>query len=233
VVEQLPNVNSARAFANRHNKNGARVYLAGYANLRDDMMIWGDDMTKSDQRTAADARSRHTVTLQQYKAMQATLHRIRDGGCLFPDPQGLAQNIQEGPETKKVLILQDWVFDHYTKTALIVTQDEKERKPVGKVVKIGLDPHFSFATMLCDVAWARNHGAGTMILPDANAPKTTMQEKVEKAMPGLPSAVLAMMDTPDGTCGRCSAFEAGNCTARGLVVQPKDPGCSIYVGRTE
>lgn len=31
-------------------------------------------------------------------------------------------------------------------------QDEEQRKARAKVVKIGIDPHYSFANMLCDVA---------------------------------------------------------------------------------
>ena len=34
-------------------------------------------------------------------------------------------------------------------------EDEETRKARGKVLKVGIDPHFAFANMLCDVAWAR------------------------------------------------------------------------------
>jgi len=48
-------------------------------------------------------------------------------------------------------------------------QDEEQRKARTKVVKIGIEPHYSFANMLCDVAWVRSHGNRFMILPDRPA----------------------------------------------------------------
>ena len=230
VVEQLPNVNDARRFANRHR---GRVFLAGYANLRDDMMIWGDSASRSDRKTADEDRSQYSVSLNQYKAMQTALYRIRDTVCLFPDPGALEQEVIERGMPRRIPILRDWVFVHFTKTALVVEQDKDTRKPVAKVMKVGIDPHFAFANMLCDVAWARAHGTATFILPqDPNRPQTDLAAKVEKAMPGLPAKVLGMLDSaPVGTCGRCLSFQDGLCTFRDLHVGASDPGCALYDGR--
>jgi len=234
VVEQLPNVNSARRFAN---KFPGRVYLAGYANLRDDFIVWGDDLSKSDRHTAAEDRTRRSVALQQYKTMQASLQRIRDLGCLFPDPTQLEQEVQDAGVSKRIPILSEWVFYHFTKTALVVEQDQETRKPSAKVVKLGIDPHFSFANLLCDVAWSRAHGTSTVMLPEGPSvpgadPQTAPGKAVKDAMPGLPAEVVAMVDSlPPGTCGRCSAYRDGLCEARGLTVGARDPGCAMFDAR--
>lgn len=229
VCEQLPNVNDARRFANNF---PGRVFLAGYADLRDDMLVWGDELTRSDRRTATEDRSRYAVTLHQYKMMQTALFRVRNRHCLFPDPSLLEQDVIDRGQTKRIAILRDWVFLHLTKTALVVEEDEATRKMRPKVMKVGLDPHFSFANMLCDVAWARSHGTSSFILPGAGPmadAKVAQAEAAAKAMPGLPRHVVAMMtDTPAGTCGRCSAFKDGLCEMRSLMVGAADPGCVLF-----
>lgn len=233
VVEQLPNVNDARKFANAFR---GRVFLAGYADLRDDMMQWGDDLTKSDRRTSEEDRSRYTVVLNQYKVMQAALFRIKNKVCLFPDPALLEQEVVEKGERKRILILKDWVFHHFTKTALVVEEDEETRKAKPKVKKVGIDPHFSYANMLCDVAWARLHGTGMILVPSAEdrAPAGGAEDAALAAqrriaeMPGIPASVARLIDAPAGSCGRCASFEDGQCTMRGFAVRPTDPGCAIF-----
>ena len=239
VVEQLPNVNDARRFANEFR---GRVFLVGaYVDLRDDMMLWGDDLSKSARRTAEEDRTRYTVTVNQFKAMQASLFRIRNRACLFPDPALLEQDVIHRGETKRIAILRDWVFLHFTKTALVVETDQQTRKSRPKVIKVGLDPHFAFANMLCDIAWARNHGTSFFIMPehqDMALPELTVAERVERAMPGLPKAVIAMInDQPAGTCSRCSSYPrnadgtvppTGLCEIRGLIAAARDPSCAVY-----
>lgn len=234
-VETLPDTNGARRFANRHL---GRVFLAGYADLRDDMMVWGDQSSRSERRTAEDVRTRYTVTLSQYKAMQMALYRIRDGGCLFPDPAALHQDIIEKGVRRRVAVLREVTFYHFTKTALVVEQDPETRRPRARVVKITTDPHSSYAFMLMNVAWARAHGTSTFILPGADvldrqaeAVTRASAEAAAQGMPGLPAGVVAMMaDAPPGSCGRCTAFEEGHCTARGLGVGARDPGCIMFDG---
>jgi hypothetical protein len=239
VVEQLPNVNDARRFANKFR---GRVFLAGYADLRDDMMQWGDALTNSDRRTAEEDRSRYTVSLNQYKAMQTALFRIRDKFCLFPDPGQLEQDVIEDGKTRRIPIVREWLFVHLTKTALVVEDTSLSARPDkprdarrwrSRVIKIGIDPHFSYANMLCDVAWARNYGTGSFMMPETKDELATdMAQRVEQSMPGLPKHIVAMINqTPPGTCGRCSAFDEAKgawCSMRDLIVQPGDPGCTIY-----
>lgn len=235
VVEQLPNVNDARRFMNRH---PGRVFLAGYADLRDDQMTWGDDLSKSDKRTSEEDRSRYTVTLNQYKCMQTALFRIRDGACLFPDPNALEQDVLEGGIAKRIPILRDWVWYHFTKTALVVELKDDERKARAKVLKVGIDPHYSFANMLCDVAWARAYGTSTMILPvPDNTRQAAAAALAEKAQAhGVPARLAAIMQPlpPGEVCGRCTAFDAetGLCGERLLKVRPADPGCEMFIEKS-
>lgn len=228
VVEQLPNVNDARRFANQF---PGRVFLANYADLREDMLRWGDEFSKSDRRTSEEDRSRYTVTLNQYKMMQTSLYRVRERFVLFPNPDALIQNVIEGGSTKRIPILRDWVFYHFTKTALVVTQDEHERKARAKVVKIGIDPHMSYAFMLMNAAWARNHGTSMMILPQEDL---AADNTIAKDLPGLPDEIVRVVDT-DGlttdTCAGCLSFdkERGWCNERKFLVRGIDPVCGLFL----
>lgn len=229
VVEQLPNVNDARRFANRF---PGRVFLAGYADLRDDMLQWGDDASRSDRKTAELDRSRYTVTLNQYKMMQTSLYRIKERFVLFPEPDALVQDVVEAGKTRRIPILRDWVFHHFTKTALVVTQDEHKRKPRARVHKVGIDPHFSFAFMLLNAAWARSHGMGMFILPQKSHEETQVEDMLQ-TLPGIPPAVAQAMLEPreEGhVCGRCTAFRDGYCAERlNVMVRPSDPGCDLFL----
>jgi hypothetical protein len=232
VVEQLPNVNDARRFAQEHR---GRVFLAGYADLRDDMLHWGDDISRSDRKTIEEARTRYTVTLNQYKAMQSSLFRVRDRACLFPNPDQLEQDVLDGGVWRRVPLIREWVFPHLTKTALVVDEDESTRKPRPKVVKVGIDPHFSFANMLCDVAYSRAHGTSTILLPDVAPPtEKLMQDGINAGMPGLPpQVVMWLQEQRTGTCGKCSAMDPQThlCGARDLMVRATDPACDLYLER--
>jgi hypothetical protein len=107
----------------------------------------------------------------------------------------------------------------------------------GAELKVAIDPHFSFANMLCDVAWARAHGTSVMFLPQsaAEAARARQGEAAmasEPSMPGLPQHVAdAMNAPPPAVCGTCEAFEAdrGWCSVRGLRTTARDPECPLYV----
>jgi hypothetical protein len=232
VVETLPNYNDAKRFAGRHE---GRVFLAGYGNMADEMMRWGDAATtKQERKTAEEDRDRYTVTLDQYKTMQVALSRIQKKVCVFPDPSGLVQEIVEKGQRRMVEVLKDRVFLHLTRTALVAEQDEEEKKFRRRVVKVGIDPHFSYAFMLLNVAWARAHGTSTFIYPsDPAAPD--VRAVVERTMPGLPSEVLGLIaPASPGTCGSCAAMgEDGLCSARYFRVSRNDPACEVFVARDE
>lgn len=242
-VETNPNYNDAKRFAHKHNfpeNNGARrctVFLANYGDITDEMMRWGDTQpNKTDRKLAEEERDRFSVLIDQYKCMQVSMKRLLNKNTLFADPQGLTQEVFEKGQRRVVAPLKDLAFLHFTRTALVAEKDPEQKKYRRKVVKVGIDPHTSYANMLCDVAWARNHGTGMMILPDAvsNEPSTAMAKKLA-SLPGIPSDVAAMVDDlPESVCGRCSAFNAENgaCSARGFNVQPRDASCPIYSRKT-
>lgn len=239
VIEQLPNIDHARAFANRH---PGKVFLCtAYPDLADATMRWGDDLSDSERRTAEEDRTRYTVAVHQYKAMQSSLFRVKEKGCLFPDPDLLIQEVvvQDGKDVgarKRIPILRDWVFTHFTKTALVVedaTKDDKVRKKRAKVMKVGIDPHFSFANMLCDIAWARVYGTSTFILPDAppaEVPEAQSVDQLKASLPGAPAAVLAMIEARrPGTCGGCRHFVDGHCAERGFSTGAAEAACDFYL----
>lgn len=233
AVETLPNYNDAKRFAQKHK---GRVFLANYAKIEDEMMRWGDVAnSKADRKIDDGERDRYTVTLDQYKCMQTSMARLTRTICLFPDPAGLIQEILDKGERKTVAALKDVAFLHFQRTALIAEKDEEQKKFLRKVVKVGIDPHTSYANMLCDVAWARAHGTGMIILPDAPSPgpATEKGRQLADAMPGLPSEVVKTMESlPSGVCGRCSSYgEDGTCRARFFTVQDTDPACPMFSAR--
>ncbi len=233
VIEQLPNVNDARRFANKHK---GKVFLAGYSVLKDDQMIWGDTLSRSDLKTSEDDRSRYSVTLNQYKCMQTALYRVRDAFCLFPPPEELEQDVLEDGVRKRVVLLRDWVFYHFTKTALIVEDHPDTRKLVASVKKVGIDPHYSYANMLCDVAWAREHGTSSFILPPSA--RSSSGTDFAGAVPTVTGVLENVMNTilqglPNGdVCGRCISFDRDRsfCAENNFSVQKSDPGCAMYTG---
>ena len=142
------------------------------------------------------------------------------------------QEVLDKGDRKRVPVLKDIAFRDFTHTALVADRKDPEQKKFRRrVVKVGIDPHTSYANMLCDVAWARAYGTGFMLLPpDAATAASVKAEQVAARMPGLPQNVLRMIaDIPEGTCGRCDAFAHGMCTLRGLQVGQTDPGCELYV----
>lgn len=238
VVEQLPNYNDAKRFAARHK---GRVFLAAYGDMPEEMMRWGDAVvTKADRKTAEDERDRYTVLLDQYKCMQVAMARMVNKNCLFPDPAELVQEVVDRGLKVKMPLLRDRVFLHFQKTALVTERpDEDVKKYRRKVVKVGIDPHFSYANMLCDIAWARNHGTGMMMLPQKEGADQHLRAKsAAMNMPGLPAGVVEMMQAaPAGeVCGRCTAYPADGgeralCGERALIVRARDAGCPIFVAK--
>lgn len=240
VVEINPNYNDAKKFANAH---PGRVFICdSFGNLKEDMIIWGDGpkLDVSDRRTDEEARDRYTLRMDQYKCMQVSMKRFttKIPSCLFPDPQGLMSTVIDKKVTKNVAALPR-MFHHLTKTALVAEKDEETNQYKRSVKKIGIDPHYSYANMLCDVAWARAHGTATFIIPDQPVSHDQKREKaVQMNAPGLPTDVVAMMtERPTGeVCGRCDSYPwsetpepRGLCKARNIFVLAKDVACPFWV----
>ena len=235
VVEINPNYNDAKRFAGRHK---GRVFICdSFGSLKEDMIVWGDapKINVSDRRTDESERDRYTLRMDQYKCMQVSMARFtaKVPLCLFPDPQGLVQDVTEKGKTQTMPALPR-AFHHFTKTALVAEKDEETNQFKRRVVKVGIDPHFSYANMLCDVAWARSHGTATFIIPEGGSVHEELRaESAAKNMPGLPTSVVAMIQPlPDGVCGSCSAFADGMCHERMLSTSEREVACDLYSRRS-
>ena len=227
VCEQLPNYDSAKQFAHRWM---GRVFLvSSYGTIEDDMLRWGDaNQSKADRKSSDEARDRHTLSLDQYKMMSWSLGRLSKKTTLFAAPDGLVQELDDKGRMVKKPILRDMVWNHFTKTALVTEKLEDEHKMKRKVVKVGIDPHFSFAYMLACAAWCRAFGTTTFMLP-------TEQEARVSSGKAIPVHIVEIMEStrlpPGEVCGRCVSFngETGRCDAREAIVKPADPGCFEFI----
>lgn len=230
VVETLPNYDSAKSFARRHD---GKVFLAAYQKIEGDMLRWGDTPSPdaSDRRTDEEARDRFTVMLDQYKCMQVAMGRFQKQHCLFPDPDGLVQEVLEKGKREMKAVCRELAFFHFTRTALVAEKDEEEKKFKRRVVKVGIDPHTSYANMLADVAWARAYGTSTFILPVVEQPKGgSVQQALERYQPALSEAIQEALTLSGDVCGRCISFGGGHCTERdGILVRERDPGCPLFI----
>src|ERR1019366_2654422 len=225
VVETLPNYDSAKSFARRHH---GKVFLAGYADMKDEMLRWGDGpkMDASERRTTDEARDRYTVTLDQYKNMQVSMFKFARRQCLFPDSNTLVQRILEKGQWRMSAVCKELAFLHFTRTALVAEKDDEQKKYRRKVVKVGLDPHTSYANMLCDVAWSRAHGTSSFILPTIDKPGSFVLKPENIGVKPLADVVHALREESlsGDVCGRCISFnrETSGCEERGFTVRPKD-----------
>jgi len=205
VVEQLPNFNDARRFANLE-AHRRRVFLCtGYGDIDEGIARWGDGpaLSASQRRTDDAARDRWTVRIDQHKAMSVTLRRIGAIGCLFPDPAALVQEVREKDARFQAPILRERVFPHLKGTALVTERvNDLERRYRRKVEKRGNDPHHAFAFMLCDVAMSRAFNTTTIIFPDLTATPSPTR-------PGDHPLVQQIFRhrQSEATCGRCKHFQ--------------------------
>lgn len=236
VVETLPNYNDAKRFAQRHS---GKVFLAGYGNMDNEMLIWGDTPTNntSDRRTSDEALDRYTVRLDQYKCMQTSMARFATKTCLFPDPTALVQKYIEKGQESLVPVCKDVAFFHFTRTALVVEKEknhEDEKKYKRKVVKVGIDPHTSYANMLCDVAWSRAHGTSTFILPDVETSSAQSYQPSKISVPGSAGlAIEQINELVENPCGKCQNRDpmTSYCREMQCYVKPVDPGCWGYISK--
>lgn len=219
VVEGLPNWNDAKRFANH---NDGRVFVANYGEQAD-TQIWGDQLVRTDKKTSEEERDRWIVKLNQYKAMQVSLARITSTTCLFPDPKGLECDYRDGAP-RRVLLLRDVIFEHLIRVALISERNPDTGAWRTRVAKVGIDPHFAYANMLCDVAWARAHGTSTFYLPGG----PTMEEQADP-VGVLQQALAEAKIVAKGTCGACRSYAAGQCLERMFATRENAPGCDWYV----
>jgi hypothetical protein len=232
VVEINPNYNDAKRFANRWK---GRVFICNsFGQLAEGMIAWGDapKLNTSDRRTDEEERDRYTLRIDQYKCMQVSMAKFtaKEPLCLFPDPQGLVQEVIE-KGVKQVAAVLPRAFHHFTKTALVAEKDEETNQYRRAVKKVGIDPHFSYANMLCDVAWARSHGTTQFILPEEPT-MSDKQKSISEKLPGINRVVVEAMESapPGDVCGVCGSFdeETGRCRERNMGVRPGDLACPLF-----
>jgi hypothetical protein len=231
VVEINPNYNDAKKFAARH---PGKVFICdSFGSMVEGMIQWGDGpkLDASDRRTDDEARDRYTLRMDQYKCMQVSMARIVETKCLIPDPQGLVQEVVD-KGVKQMAAVAPRMFHHFTKTALVAEKDDETNKYRRSVKKVGIDPHFSYANMLCDVAYSRAHGTSTFIFPD----EVSVVDKVEVGGAVAQGTVLNRLieereNIGNGKCSSCSAFdpERSWCEERDVRVRPIDVACYLYV----
>jgi hypothetical protein len=82
------------------------------------------------------------------------------------------------------------------------------------VKKIGIDLHFSYANLLCDVAWARAHGTNIFVIPEAPERKVTDGVGPPVNMPG---AGACRRDDGRGAAGRRADILRVRCLRQGDV----------------
>ena len=236
VVEINPNYNDAKKFANQF---PGRVFICNsFGTVAEGMIHWGDTPRQdtSDRRTSEEAQDRFTLRMDQYKCMQVSMSRFttEEPSCLFPDPQGLIQEVVEKGQRKLVAVLPR-VFHHFTKTALVAEKDDETNAYKRSVKKVGIDPHFSYANMLCDVAWSRSHGTSTFILPDMEGMNRGRRlEPGEIQVPGTLGAVLEQLEIKrDDTCGKCTNRDevSGLCSENMMITRVSDAGCWAYIAK--
>jgi hypothetical protein len=155
------------------------------------------------------------------------MRRMVDTALLFPDPDGLVAESLVGGEKKPVSVLRKVVWEHFKRTALVVEDDPETRKKRRKVLKVGIDPHFSYANMLCEVAWSRAHGTSTFFHPESVSMDVPPEKTVLEVVPETLLQVFTTMPTEG--CGACEAYEDGLCAARHFRVRATDPGCPLFV----
>lgn len=232
VLEINPNYNDAKKFAHRH---PGRVFICdSFGTLKEDMIVWGDapKVGTSDRRTDEEARDRYTLRMDQYKCMQVSMARFTadDPMCVFPDPQELVQEVID-KGVRQMATIAPRAFHHFTKTALVAEKDDETNKYKRVVKKVGIDPHFSYANMLCDVAWSRAHGTASFLLAEQepNAPVIVRGTAASHhpVVQMMAESQLALETGP--TCRRCLSFENERCMERGLIVQPADPACDVFL----
>lgn len=234
VVEINPNYNEAKRFAGRHK---GKVFICNsFGSVDEGMVQWGDAprLDTSDRRTTEEDRDRYTLRMDQYKCMQVSMARFTDKLCFFPDPQGLVQEVLEKGKMQMAAVLPR-AFHHFTKTALVAEKDDETNKFRRSVKKIGIDPHFSYANMLCDVAWARAHGTSTFILPDMD---TTTKKELKPQNIGAQPLIAKIEElrgelTTGQRCGGCTSFDPvdGMCMERWFKVREQDLGCPMWIGK--
>ncbi|MEO6026744.1 MAG: phage terminase large subunit family protein [Candidatus Binatia bacterium] len=240
VVESLPNFNEAHRFAREHE---GKVFLASYHDQPDEILRWGDRLRDGTSVSRSDdaIRTPWTVSVDQYKMMAWSLAKWAGGEIETPDARVLTQCLRTRQGVRSVAVCRDVLWVHLQRVALVTepTQGkEDERRFRRSVKKIGIDPHFAFANMLCDVAWVRAHGTTRMLFADEPAHRPSEKKKPNSDMEQLTEAFPELFGSKDdhpSTCGDCIHFDADHqrCTEQNIGVEAKQLQCDLFILDTE
>ena len=151
------------------------------------------------------------------------------------DARALSQPLRTPNGWRTVQVCREIFWDHLQHVALVtepIPGRENERVFRPAVRKVGVDPHFAYANMLADVAWARDPRMTRMlfeptvrVLELPSVPSSPEQQQLEDAMPWL-------FDRPDPSlnCGNCTQFDPARnrCILRNFDVKPETPPCDFY-----
>jgi len=131
---------------------------------------------------------------------------------------------------RRSAICRDMVFEHLTRVALVTERNPDNARWSAKVQKVGIDPHFAYANMLCDVAWSRAFGSSLMVFADT---KDQRLPGGEVSLSSILPATLAnqIQQLPSGVCGRCVSYRDGFCEERSFRVLATDPECWMFMER--
>jgi len=239
VVEFAPNFNEAHRFAREYD---GRVFLASYQDHAGEILHWGDRSrdTASQRRSDDEIRTPWTVSVDRYKMMSWSLSKWARREIETPDSRTLQQTLRTPQGTRTVMVCQEILWLHLQRVALVTEdivgkEDELRRRRTVKKVG-GIDPHFAFANMLCDVAWMRAHGTDQILFTDRPTPHADQSKPEERSAIRQQIAELYplldhYMHPPDRQkCGDCSNFDPGRsrCTERRLEVKAADPQCEDF-----
>jgi len=234
TVEKLPNFDNAQRFA--HDFDG-RVFLADYQDLADELVLWGDRPRDriTVRRTESDARTRYTVKIDQYQMMAWSLGKWTNREIETPDARILMQSLRTDRGIERIAICREMFWLHLQRVALVTEYlegKEDERRFRRAVKKVGIDPHFAFANMLCDVAWVRRFGTEMILLDDhptpndSQSPAPSRSPYLAQLMDAMPEKFSQGILDPERiilTCGECSYFDPKKryCTLRDVLVAPE------------
>jgi len=243
AVENLPNFNEAHRFAKAF---PGRVFVVHYQDQADDLIAWGDRPGDSaaTRLSEEEVKTRFTAAVDQYKTMSWALSRWVHGEVETPDARTLTQRLRTDQGERLVQVCCDpkeglWL--HLQRIALVTELPEgreDERKPRRAVRKVGIDPHFAYAWLLLQVAWARAHGTTTMLSVQdsadsahtATSPTTTTADP-HRAQLSEVFASLSSNTAEGASCGECVNFDPVRrfCNERRWLVQPQQPQCGAFV----
>lgn len=241
VVETLPNFNEAHRFAREF---PGRVFLASYQDHADEILQWGDRPRDGVSVRSSDEsfRTPWTVSVDQFKMMSRSLAMWHGREIQTPDSRGLHQEIRTRRGLQPVAICRDLFWLHLQRVALVTEEAqgrENERRLRRAVKKVGIDPHFAFANMLCDVALARAFGTSRILFSDKREgrpvdekPQSALAKQFEELYPDV---YYQMTHRTSLTCGDCVHFQPQRqwCGERDFRVGASQPSCDFFIPRSD